>query len=825
MNARLALRLLLREWRGGELRLLLVALCIAVTASCAVGFFTDRVERALLRQATEFLGADLVLRTARPFPADLAAQARQRGLNYSEQLQFPSMLIHGEQMLLASIKAVDDRYPLKGQPRVAAGPGEAGQPRAGGPAPGTLWVEPRILQSLALEVGDELELGAARLQVAGVLTHEPDRGGGLFSLRPRALMHQQDLAATQVIQPGSRLRYRYLFSGPDAALEPFRAWLKPQLVSSQRLLDIAEENPSLGATLSRARTYLNLAGLLAVIMAGVAVAMTARRFSERHFDSAALLRCFGQSQRQILFLFALQLVLAGVAAALAGVALGWLTQFGLVQLLSGLLPAALPPAGVQPGLTGFATGLLVLGGFALPPLLRLSRVSPLRVLRRELSPLPPSAWLVYGLAALLILGLLWSYSGDLQLTLLLALGGTGGALLLGLVGWGLLRLAARIPGPLAWRMALKNLLRQPRASLGQLLAFGLTLAAMALILVVRNDLMSNWQQQLPENAPNYFLINVQPQQVAPLREHLDARGITHSGLYPMVRGRLSKLNGEDADTLLSPLSPGRRAIRRELNLTFSDTLAPDNRILEGRWWQPQDRGQPLISLEQGLAADLGVGVGDRLGFRFGERELEARITSVRSLEWGSMRPNFYVIFPPGGLADLPATYITSFYLPAERQAEIAPLMRAFPTLTLLEVDRLLANIRDIIDQVALAVEYVLLFVLAAGLTVLFAALAATLDERLDSGALMRALGTEGPLLRRLQGLEFALLGALAGLLATVLVEGISFWLYRLLELRYQPSVALWLALPLAGALLVGGAGLLGTRRVVRQSPLKVLREH
>ena len=824
-NLSLALRLLWREWKGGELRLLLIALMIAVTASCAVGFFTDRVERALVRQATEFLGADLVLRTARPFSKDLRSEAAQRGLQYSEQLLFPSMLINGDEMLLASVKVVDDQYPLKGSIKVSDDPGQPPETVLQPPPSGELWLEPRVLETLKLKVGEAVELGSSIFTIGKLLMHEPDRGGGLFSLQPRAMMSIGDLEKTEVIQPGSRVQYRYLFNGPEAQLEPFQRWLKPQLQPGERILDIRQENPSLGTTLTRAQSYLNLSGLMAVIMAGIAIAMAARRYSERHYDTAALLRCFGQSQKHILKLYALQLLIAGSIASAVGVGLGWVAQYLLVELLSGLVPGALPGPGLLPALVGFSTGMLVLVGFALPPLLRLSDVTPLRVLRRDLKPLPRSAWLVYGLSALLILLLLWAYSHDLKLTLIIAGVGSLAALILGALAWLLLGVLVKVPGPLAWRLASKNLLRHPRDSLSQLFAFGVTLAAMALILIVRSDLLQSWQEQLPEQAPNNFLINIQSWQTQELEQFLTQKQVSHSGIFPMVRGHLSHINGEDANLLLPQHSPGRRAIRRELNLTWSAELAADNRILEGRWWQQEDQGKPYISLERDLARDLGVGVGDKLRFSFGDRHLESEIISLRSLDWGSLRPNFYVIYPPGGLEGLPANFITSFYLPAERSGVLNQLIQQFPTLTLLEVDRLLAQIRSIIEQVGIAVEYVMLFVLAAGITVLFAALATSIDERLQEGALLRTLGGNSRTLRRMLSLEFLLMGALAGLLAAFLDEALSFWLYRqMFNLDYQLNPQLWLWTPLVGALLVGCAGLLGTRKVISQTPLKVLRE-
>lgn len=835
----LALRLIKREWRGGELRLLLIALAIAVTAASAVGFFTDRVERALVRQATEFLGADLVLSSARTLQHDPAQLAEQYQLQLSQQQIFPTMVMHADAMLLASVKAVDDQYPLKGTLKLSRALDGNISSSQHPPQPGTAWVEARILDSLKINVGDRIEVGNSSLLISHILQQEPDRGGGLISMRPRLLMHHDDLAATEVVQPGSRVNYRYLFNGDEAAIGRFKSWIGKQLLPGQRLLDVRQENPSLGGTLTKAQHYLNLSSLLAVILAGVAIAMAAKRYSERHFDSAALMRCMGQSRSNILALFIVQLLLAGTLVSLIGVGLGWWTQYGLVQLLGSLMTnlsaTGLPGPGLAPALTGFATGMLVLAGFALPPLLRLSRVAPLRVLRRDLDPLPASGWLVYGLSGCLMVALLAYHSQSIKLTLLLSVGGGLGALLLGLLGWGLLRLISRLSGTrsrsvLSWRLALTNLMRHPNAGIGQLIAFSLTLAAMALILLVRADLIDSWQRSLPADAPNHFLINIQSDQVEPLQDYFDNQQIRSSGIYPMVRGRLSHINGVDAKQALPPKSEGRRATRRELNLTFShntssDSLPLDNQVLQGRWWNESDRGLPRISLEHELARDLGVGVGDRLSFNFGHRQLEAEITSLRSLEWNSMRPNFYVIFAPDALANLPANYITSFHLGSERRTELVSLMEQFPTLTLLEVEQLLGNIRNIIAQVTLAVEYVLLFVLAAGLMVLFTALASSLDQRLHEGALLRTLGARAALLKRMLLIEFMLLGAVAGLVAAALVEGLRFWLYsQLLDLAYQPHLLLWLLAPLAGALLVGAAGRYGTRKLVKQSPLRTLRQ-
>lgn len=820
----LSLRLLWREWRGGELRLLALALIVAVSASCAVGFFTDRVEQALERQATAFLGADLVLRTARPIDTDLRAEAQRRELQYGEQRLFASMLIHGENMILASIKVVDDAYPLQGEVKIGRSLDSVNTINHP-PKPTTLWLEPRLLNALQINIGDQVQLGESHFIVDQLLIHEPDRGGGFFNLRPRAMINLADLDKTQIVQPGSRVTYRYLFNGEESQLTGLKSWLQPQLKPGERFEQLGNENRRLSTTLNRAKTYLNLAGLLAVIMAGIAVAMAARQYSQRHFDAAALCRCMGLVQRQMLALFSLQLLVIGLLASAAGVGLGWLGQYGLIHLLADLVPGKLPPASWQPAAIGFASGLLVLFAAALPSLLRLSEVAPLRVLRRDLTPLPASGWIIYGLFAFVVLILLFLYSQDLWLTLMIGLGTTTSTLILAALAWLFITALPKFLGPLAWRLATANLRRHPQDTLAQLLAFGLTLSAMVLILIVRNDLLDRWESQLPAQAPNNFLINIQPWQLNDLSQFFEQREIAHSGIYPMIRGRLSQINGESAAEVIARQNSGQRAISRELNLTFSDQLAPDNRILTGQWWQPGQEQQMLISVEQEFAKDLQIDLGDQLSFSFGDRSITAKVASIRTLDWGSLRPNFFVIFQPGNLAGLPANYITSFYLPGEDSPLLSDLIQQFPTLTLLEIGPLINNLREIIAQVTAAVEYVLLFVLSAGILVMFSALASSLDERLREGALIRTLGGSSKTLRQMLATEFALLGGLSGVLAILVDELLSFGLFEwLFKIPYQPSPVLWLSVPAAGVVLVTLAGFWGTRRVISHSPLGVLRQ-
>lgn len=822
----LAWRQLLRDVRAGEVRVLFFALLIAVAASTAIGYFSARLNGAMLLRATEFLGADLVLSGSSPATHEQIESGKRLGLTHAQLVEFSSVIATDQGIQLASVKAASSGYPLRGELKSAAAPYAAEKPGPG-PQPGEAWAEARLFAALNLKVGDSIEVGNLPLRLTRVLTHEPDRAGDFYSLTPRVLMHLDDLAATGVVQPGSRVRYRELWRGAAQALASYRQTVGKDKAPHQRLEDARDSNRQIGGALGRAERYLNLASLAAVLLAGVAVALSASRFAVRHFDTGALLRCLGLSRRQTLSLFSLQLAMLGLLACVSGALLGWVGQLVLFKLLHGLLPPGVPVGGPLPALAGIAVGLVALAGFALPPLAALGRVPPLRVLRRDLLPVPPSSWLVYGAALLALALIMWRLSLDLKLTLALLGGGLlatlllGGLLLLGLRG--MRRLLARAALP--WRLGLGQLLRHPLAAAGQSLAFGLILMSMALIALLRGELLDTWQNQLPEQAPNHFALNVLPAEKEAFAAHLATLAPQTLPLYPVVAGRLVLINGEPVQGIVSKESQGERAIQRDLSLTWAADLPEGNQVLAGRWWQAErGDGLPGVSVESRLAESLGLKLGNRLTFNVGGLEQEAQVSSLRKVEWDSFQPNFYMIFQPGTLQDLPATYLTSFYLPPHSEQQLVELARAFPAVTLLQVEALLEQLRSIMAQVSLAVEYVLLFVLAAGLAVLFAGLQATLDERLRQGALLRALGAERRLLLKARRAEFGLLGAASGLLAALGCELASFLLYRYaLELQWQPHPWL-LVLPLIGALLVGAAGIWGTRRALNASPLTVLRE-
>lgn len=822
----LATRLLTREWRAGELRVLVMALIIAVLVSTAISFFTDRLQRGMVSRAAEFLGADLVISSRSVLPEPFLQEAVSRGLGHVEMVEFTSVMVSDDDMQLSSVKAVTPGYPLRGEVRTAGQLFGEEQQATQIPAPGELWIEPRLASHLAIDTGDTLDVGVSSLRVSAMLTHEPDRAADFYSLTPRVLMNMADLEATNVVQPGSRVRYRLLLSGDETQLQGYINWVRPQLQDNQRMTTVADDNRQIGGALERASQFLGLASIAAVVLAGVAVALSASRFATRHFDTSALLRCLGASRRKVMWIFIIQLGFLGLVATLIGLALGWLMQLGLVYLLRDLLPPNLPEVGLKPLWVGAGTGLIALAGFAVPPLLRLGQVAPLRVLRRDLAPLPSSGWLIYGLALASLSLLMWQFSGDLRITLAVVFGGALAALLLGMIALALLRgVGSRLRNAsLAWRLGSGQLLKRPAAAAGQILAFGLILMSMVVVLIMRTELLDTWQEQLPEDTPNHFALNILPSEADAFTAALERMGAVSAPLYPVTPGRLNEINGTAVRDIVTKDSQGERAISRDLSLTSSPDMAADNVLSAGQWW-PEDvpADAALVSVESELAESLGLQLGDLLTFVIGGQIVEAQVSSFREVEWDNFTPNFYMVFSPGTLDDMPTTILTSFSLPTEQRDALRELTREFPAMTLLEVEAILTQIREILAQVTLAVEYVLAFVLLAGFTVLFAALQSTLDHRLYEGALLRTLGARKQLLRQANRMEFALLGALAGVMAIVAAELITWLLYRYaLNLDWQPHYLLWWLVPVVGALLIGCAGALGTRPVVRESPMRLI---
>jgi putative ABC transport system permease protein len=621
------------------------------------------------------------------------------------------------------------------------------------------------------------------------------------------------------------VHYFFQYRGEPKALAEFSRWLKPQLNPSQRILDIHEDRPELGSALGRAERYLGLSSIIVILISGVAIAMATRRYTERHFNATALLRCLGMKQNEILRLYGCQFVFLGILASGVGCFLGWFVQLALFRLLRNLLPQQVANPGLFALFFGFIVGIAVLLAFALPPLLRLKQVSPLRVLRRELEPLPTSAWLVYGLAFGMIGMLIERYTQDLLMTATILGVGSIALIVLGLLVFWLLRLARKfLPHlNLTWRFGLRGIINKTQASVGQVLAFSITLVAMVLSFTVRTDLIDNWEKQLPDNAPNHFALNIFPDQQQAFKQLMVENGIASSQFFPVVRGRLVKINNTPVQQVVSKDSQGENATHRELSLTWANELPDENKITAGQWWQTKQAG--LVSVEQKLAESLKIKLHDQLTFTVGSQQIDATVVSIRALDWDTMRPNFYMIFSPGTLDAYPSTLITSFYLPETQKHVLNTLVKKYPGTTILEVDRILKQFKTILTQLTQAINYLLYFSLLAGFTVLFAAVYSTLDNRIQEGAIIRTLGAKRSFLTKIHLIEFSLLGLIAGLLTVVISEVLIYSLYaKVMHIDYHPNYYLWLLMPVLGSLCVGLAGYSGIRHVVNKSPVIVLRE-
>ncbi len=824
---RLSMLSLQRDWRSGELRVLAFALVIAVASMTSVAFFTDRIHQVMERQASELLGADLVVVSSGPIDKRIARQADALGLKTTATVSFPSVALAGDKTELLEIKAVAAGYPLRGTLRISDIPYGSESPAHSVPAPGTAWLEPRALAPLGLRVGDEIMLGASKLTVAKVLSYEPDRGGDMFSIAPRLLMNLKDVAQTQLIGPGSRITYRLLVAGSSPALANFRQWLKPQLQPGERLQDVRDARPELRAALDRAERFLSLAALVSVVLAGVAVATATRRYARRHMDGTAVMRCFGATPSLVARLYLLQMLWFGLAVSFAGCVIGYFSQEVLAYLLSGVVSGPLPAPSAFPVITGVSIGLATLFGFGLPPILQLKDVPPARVLRRDLGPLAGRSITVYVTAIVVVAALMFWQARDVRLTAYLLAGATSTAAVLAAMAFVLVRGLSALRGRVgvSWRFGLSNISRRAGASVAQVVACGIGIMVLLLLSLVRGDLLSAWERSLPPDAPNQFVINVQPDQVQPLQHFFADNGLAHTVLYPMVRGRLIAINGRAVHAADYQDERAQHLVEREFNLSWAAQPQLDNRIVSGSWWTKAQYGQPLVSVEKGLANTLNIKLGDTLSYRIADRDITVRVASLRSVEWDSFRVNFFVITPPGLLETYPATYVTSFHLSPTARGLLSRLVQTFPNLTVIDVAALMAKVRSIMQRVDLSVEYVFLFTLLAGLTVLYAAIQATQDERLHETGLLRTLGASRRQL--LQGLaaEFVVLGVLAGLLAAFAATAAGYFMAKhLFHLHYRLDAWLWVAGFVAGGIGVGAFGLWGTRFVFSRPPLPTLRQ-
>lgn len=826
---RQALRMLARDWRAGELRVLAAALVVAVASITSVAFFADRVSRALVRDAHQLLGADLVLVSDHRWQREMADEIARRGLQRAEAVNFISMARAGEASTLVGVKAVSQNYPLRGRLRIAPAPNAPDEPAQQGPARGTVWLEERLLTALNLPVGASLRLGTAEFKVAAVLTLEPERGTNFFNIAPRLVMHQDDVPATGLVQTGSRVWFYLYAAGEPAAVAALDAWARARLERGQRVDNLESGRPEVRASIDRAQRFLGLTALLAAILAGVAIALGTRRYVERHLDGCAVMRCFGATQRQLLSLYAAEFLLLGLVACALGCAIGYAAQNVIGAALGTMLRAALPPASPLPALQGILVGVVLLLGFALPPLVQLKNVPAVRVIRREAGAPSTSALAVYAAGIAALSGLLVWQAGDVKLGLTV-IGGFGAAVLVfAAVAWAALRLVSAAPvarrlgaRSLALRYGLANLRRHAKGNAVQVASLALGLTAVLLLTFTRNDLVDAWRRSAPPDAPNRFLLGVQPEQAAEVNRYFAARGIVAPELSPMVRGRLTAVNGKPVTEADFGEERAKRLVEREFNLSYAERPPAHNQIVAGRWFAP---GARELSVEEGIAATLGWKLGDELEFAVGGQRFGARVTSLRKLRWDSMKINFFVIAPSALLADFPASFVSAFRAEAGQEAALNELIKRFPNLTLVDVGAAVKQAQDVIDQLINAVQFVFLFALGAGLLVLYSALVATEDERRREAAVMRVYGASRGQVTGSQRAEFLAMGLVAGVLATLGAALIGQLLARrVFELDLPPSPGLWIAGPIAGVALLSLNAWLSARKVLSASPALTLRD-
>ena len=825
---RFALLALSRDWRSGELAVLAVALLVAVTALTGVGFFTDRIGQAVDQRAAEVLAADLRMRSPEPIAASYEAMAEERGIATARIVHFPSVVFFGAESALAAVRAVSPGYPLRGRLKVADAPFAPPRETDALPGRGEAWLDSRLLARIGAKAGDRVNIGAVAFTVTRVLDYRPDQGSAFVDLAPSLLIPLADLPATELLGPGSRATYSLLFAGQPAAIREFRAVLRAGKQPGERLVGVSEESPQVQASTRRAGRFLNLSALITVLLAAVAVAMAARRYTQRHLDSVALMKCMGAPQRLVLAVTVIELALIALAASAVGAALGYLAQALLTGLLDDLIRADLPPPTLAPVLMGAITALAILVGFALPPMLQLKRVPPARVLRRNLEPPPLRYALSYGLAIAALAGVLYWLVRD---ALLVGVLGAGIAVTLGVLygaGFVLVRLAGRLRGAVgvAWRYGVANLARRGRESVVQVVAFGLGLMVLLLLAVVRGDLLKDWRASLPADTPNFFMINIPAAEAGEFSRFMTGLGLPEPRLFPMIRARMTAINGVPIEDIEPASDRGEGFAEREQNLSWADQPQVDNRIVAGRWWDESDRGSHYVSVASEYQEELGLELGDRLAFDVAGETVEARILSFREVEWDSFRPNFFLVFSPWTLDGLVGTWLTSMRLDAGQRTMLVDLVRRFPSVSVFDIDAILAQVREVIDRASLAVQYVFLFTLAAGITVLLAAIQATRDERRYESAMLRTLGARRRVVLAGVASEFTALGMLAGVLAAIGATLAGWLLAReVFDLSYSIDPWVWVIGLAAGAAIVGGAGTFAARGVVNHPPMSVLREN
>ena len=833
-----SLRMLFRSWRGGELSLILWALVLAVAVVTSVSLLAERIERALTQESSSFLAADLVVRSSKEADPEWLDEANKRDIHTARLMSFASIVFYGDDLHLASIKAVEPSYPLRGSIKRSLIPFSR-DPNViesvnFGPAEGEVWVDARLLPLLNVNLGDSIDLGDQSLKISHILVEEPD-GSSYSFIGARVLMNYADVAAAGVVQPGSRITYRYLMAANRASdMTDYRTWLESQLDIHDRLITPDQAQESIADTMGEGRRFLLLAGSIGVVLAGIALALASHHFASGQTKQVALLKSWGISATSVRRLYLQQSLWLGFLGSAAGLMVGFLFHHLLLLIVQEWLPISLPLAGLRPWVTGMATGLICLAGFTLPALWHLPSQSPLAVLRQDVVSPPISSAARVVLGVLAVAGLLLWYSNNVTVSVAILAGFGLTALASVAAGLVLLNLGMQYGRRLGsvWRLALANLWRRRNQSLIQMVGFSGAIALLMIMVVVRTSLIDQWRFQLAEDAPNHFLVNVAPYELDGVRDMVIDNNLETAGWYAMVRGRMVEINGQP---ITETQKDSHESFRRELNLSWTTDLPEGNKVEQGVWWDQLDltkfeskakTGNSLapVSLEEQLAGELGLSLGDRMTFSVGGLTFEAEMVGTRSLNWDNMTPNFYFLFPEGLLEEYPRTSMTSLYIPPEKKLLVNDILRSYPTVQVIELDKIIDRIRTIVSQVTRGLEVMTLLILACGVLVMFAAVSLSMSERLQESAILRTLGSSKRLILGIQAIEFGGLGLMAGLLASAGAELSVAVLQRFIfDLPVTLHLWLWLVGPVGGLILVGFLGVVYSRKAVVQPPLEVLR--
>lgn len=835
LNFKLAWSQTLSLWRAGALRVLVFALVLAVAAISAVGFFTERVESALSQQGALLLGGDLAVLADHDIPSTFVDNARMRGLVAVKTYEFPSMVVSGDSSQLVEIKAVENNFPLRGDLTLGATALDAGKVVKAAPNRGQVWIEPRLANLLGLRVGDELAVGEQNLSVAAILLREPSRGGDMFSFAPRLMMNAEDLAATKLIQYGSRVKYQLLVAGEPKMVQGFQAQMQAKLARGERIEDLRNARPEIKLALDKAEQFLGLSAMVSVILAMVAMLLSSMPYIKQSLDMFALMRCFGAMQKTVLQLLAIQTLLIACFSALLGIALGYFAQLGLAQLAGSLFVEALPSASSSPALRGLAAGLAMMIAVVLPHAWQMRKLTAMNILRRETLTQSTTAQQIsmqakFLPAALVMAAMIFWQAHDIKiasatilamLTLCVVVYAFAYALI------NLARLLTRLPSQnktvSTIRVGIQGLKTRLALSTVQMVGFSMGLMVLMLLALIRGDLIRNWQASLPADAPNRFVINIQPTQIEGMQRFFTQQHITDTTIFPMVKGRLVSMNGQLIKATQWQGERARRLAEREFNLSWAANMQSDNSLVAGRWWAAAEYSKPYLSLEQDLATTLGIKLGDQLTFDIAGSPLILTVTSLRKVDWDTMRANFFAVTPPGVLDNFSANYISSFHLPVGADLPLNHLVKQFPNLTVIDVAALMQQVRGIMQKMSSTIEYVFVFSLITGVAVLYAALVATRDERVAEATLMRVFGASRRQVSIAYLTEFACIGLIAALVATVAANILGFYIsVHVLDIPFQFNFSLAITALLIATSAIPFAAWLGLRSFLNIPPRQLL---